>query len=181
MFPNLWHRVPSVNMLSTCKWVVDQQLSRSPGPATIYSHIDNVAALPCFYRQQTDITISMLYMFCFAKDLQHLQYFLRHKFLALSESMCSIFLSHKKAGNIACSDIVQHLREMVTRGAKELGGAVAIEDEVGRVVSLAPLSQQVTQQSLEKVLCSYGMHNQGTLLKIWHACPCHQPCPFLPF
>ncbi|KAK9840861.1 hypothetical protein WJX84_010134 [Apatococcus fuscideae] len=37
---------------------------------------------------------------------------------------------------------VGHLREMVIRGANELGGAVAVEDEVGRLVSLAPLSTQ---------------------------------------
>lgn len=38
---------------------------------------------------------------------------------------------------------VQELRQMVTNGPDKHPGAVAVEDEFGRVISLATFSQQV--------------------------------------
>ena len=67
---------------------------------------------------------------------------------------------------------VQHLREMVIKGAKELGGAVAVEDEVGRLVSLAPLSKQVLTAPLHSdkpTHTPWGIAHGDNLKRLSHA------------
>ncbi len=64
----------------------------------------------------------------------------------------------------------QELREMVIRGAHEYPGAVAVEDELGRVILLHKLPREVTSLLQRQHSLSFHMRHAHTYQRKFWAC-----------